>query len=74
MPKILDDPNKETDVCHTPLEEKRRSVMRLRNVSFGFFRVATEPIPREVCSSCSKDITGVPHTIVDGKRFCKSCY
>ena len=61
------------DECFTPLESRRRSEMKIRNVRFGFFRVATEPIEQIYCT-CSKNITNISHIKVNGVHICNSCY
>lgn len=73
MPKILDDFNKETDTCHTPLERQRREGMSIRRTHFGFFRVSKEPIEPVLCFICDKNIHGVPHLKTNGIHHCNTC-
>ena len=42
----------------TKIEDRRRQEMRVRNVRYGFFRVAKDEITLLVCSKCGKNIYG----------------
>ena len=72
MAIIQDDWQKEQDTCYTPLEQRRRSEMKVRTVRMGFFRVGQAQ--RKIkCTTCRKDITNTPHRAVNGVHYCNGC-
>lgn len=73
MPRIHDNPDVETDRCHTPLEHRRREEMKIRRVHMGFFRVATEPLKPILCLKCKKDVTHISHSVVNSRHMCWEC-
>lgn len=55
---ILGNDREERDRTYTPLERARRESMRLKDVRYGFFRVAKDTIAPPICSRCNKNIYG----------------
>lgn len=56
-----------------PEETRRREDMRIRDVRYGFFRVATEPIPTKKCDWCDKEIIGASFSL-NGVPYHFDCY
>lgn len=72
MPILKDHPE-EMDTCYTPLEERRRSEMKIRRIRYGFHRVVTEPVDFPTCVECGNKIYG-ESIIIDGTpRHYKPC-
>jgi len=60
------------DHVSTPLEKRRRSEMKIRDVRYGFFRVG-QKVDKVKCTTCKKDITGTSYYKVNGVSFCWDC-
>jgi hypothetical protein len=73
MAIINDNPDIETDICHTPLEARRREEMKIRRISFGFFRVPGGPVKPETCDNCQIEL-GSNRYRLNGQRLCRSCF
>lgn len=72
MPRLLDH-KQEINKTYTPLEKTRRDNMNLRDVKYGFFRVAKRPLDALLCDKCDKDITHKDHVKVNGVPLCWEC-
>lgn len=73
MPRLDPNPFKELDNCYTPLERQRRESMSLRQVGYGYFRVATKPTDFPKCCKCKKTLYGAS-TRINGKSYCLKCH
>ena len=58
----------------SPYHARRREDMRTRIKQYGFYTVATEPTPPNLCSGCSVDLTGSTDWIkINGAPICGKC-
>lgn len=56
----------------TPFHKRMRDDMSVRAVSYGFYKVATEPVHTPKCVRCNKELNGEAFKI-NGKLKCREC-
>lgn len=58
----------------TPYHARRREDMRTRTKQYGFYKVAKEPVPADLCSGCKRDLIGSVDWIrINGAPICGTC-
>lgn len=70
----------ETSQIHEPTPDtayhaRRRDRMSTKPYAYGFFRVVKEATPAELCSKCSRDLSGQKTGFVriNGEAVCAGC-